>query len=334
MAKKIAEKAKLVNLLPEISETNEVPLMTDGPPTVTPRRAYTGVGELMNVLGKSSPLGKELDEVKARLAEYEGSIPLKLMDPKLIARSKWANRHHSEFESVEFARLKAEIENAGVNVQPIKVRPIQKVEPGGYEYEIIFGHRRHKACLDLDILVFVMIEEADDKKLWLQMERENRERQNLSPYEQGCSILRALEAGLFPSIRKLAEESGIDQSNATKALSLAKLPSTVVEAFQLPSHLQFGFAGLLNEALQKDPEGTLLRAKALKDRGIVPRSGKAVLNELLGINLPASRQINDKNGKLFAIVTSKPGGTIGIEIRQEINIELVEQAVRNLLRDE
>jgi hypothetical protein len=49
--------------------------------------------------------------------------PLKL-DPRSIRPSTWANRHEASFESAEFEELKAEIADAGGNVQPIKVRPL------------------------------------------------------------------------------------------------------------------------------------------------------------------------------------------------------------------
>ena len=79
--------------------------------------------------------------------------------------------------------LKSEMESAGGNVQAIKVRPIPGTEP--QEYEIVFGHRRHRACLDLGLEVLATIESIDDKELFKEMDRENRQRADLRPYEQG-----------------------------------------------------------------------------------------------------------------------------------------------------
>lgn len=335
MTKKIAEKSKLVNLLPDPE-----PPLAPAQPVVTEdaaaqRKAYTGVGQMMGVLGRSSPLGKELAEVKARLREYEGSVPLKLLDARTITRSRLANRHESEFESADFAKLKSEIEHAGVNVQPVKVRPLDDARSDGVLYELVFGHRRHRACLELGMPVLAMIESVSDKQMWLTMDRENRERRNLSPWEQGQSIQRALQAGLFSSIRRLAEESGMDHSNAAKALRLAELPAAVVAAFSSPADIQLHWARPLSEALQKDPDGVLSRAKALAGRGTVPRPAKAVLDELLG--QAQARGFTDKrhlkkDGQTVAVLTQKPGGALAIEIRQPVDVADAEAWLKKLLK--
>ena len=44
------------------------------------------------------------------------------------------------------------------------------------------------------------------------MDRENREREDLSPYEQGTMYQQALDAGLFPSQRRLAEQLGVNEA--------------------------------------------------------------------------------------------------------------------------
>ncbi|NML18848.1 ParB/RepB/Spo0J family partition protein [Azohydromonas caseinilytica] len=332
MTKKIAEKSKLVNLLPDPEPPMAPPAAVDD--GLGQRKAYTGVGQMMGVLGRSSPLGKELAEVKARLREYEGSVPLKLLDPRTITRSRLANRHESEFESEDFARLKGEIEHAGVNVQPVKVRPLEPPRDG-VQYELVFGHRRHRACLELGVPVLAMIESVSDKLMWLTMDRENRERRNLSPWEQGQSIQRALQAGLFSSIRRLAEESGMDHSNAAKALRLAELPAAVVAAFNSPADIQLHWARPLSEALQQDPEGVLARAKSMAARGTVPRAPKAVLDELLGHSqargVADKRQLK-KDGKTVAVLSQKAGGGLAIEIRQPVDMGEVESLLKKLLR--
>lgn len=338
MTKKLAEKSKLINLPPsgaadrsDASGGNGVPLgFGSANPGV--KRAYTGVGEMMGVLGKTSPLGRELEEVKARLRTYEGAVPVRLLDPRTVVRSRLANRHESEFGSPEFLRLRDEISAAGVNVQPIKVRPIQG--QGEAQYEVVFGHRRHQACLDLGIEVLAMIEPVEDRDLWLQMDRENRERLNLSPWEQGKSIQRALQAGLFPSVRKLSEEAGIDHSNASKALKLAELPPAVVEAFSSPGDIQLHWARPIGEALQKDPESVMARAKAIASRGTVPRPPKQVLDELLGLPAtagPTIRQLRDGD-KVLAELTVKRNGHVQIDLRHPVEIDALEAALRAFLQ--
>jgi ParB family chromosome partitioning protein len=205
--------------------------------------------------------------------------PLKI-DPRSIRPSAWANRHEASFESAEFEELKAEIADAGGNVQPIKVRPLA-IPDGEICYEIVFGHRRHRACLDLGLEVAAVIEDVDDQKLWAQMERENRSRANLSAWEQGMMYQRALDAGLFPSMLALAKAIGRDQGNVSKAISIAKLPGAVVEAFPSPHDLRFCDAKDLKDAVAKAPVAVVEVAKGLAAEPKA-RPAPEVLKALMG----------------------------------------------------
>jgi ParB family chromosome partitioning protein len=277
---------------------------------------------MMAALGQGGTLGKELEEVKARLAEYEGSVPVKLLDPKQVRETAFANRHESEYTSQSFAELKREIEQARVNVQPIKVRKASEQDT----FEIVFGHRRHRACLELGLQVLAIIEDVSDRELWLQMDQENRGRRDLSPWEQGRSIQTALRSGLFPSVRQLAEHAGIDFSNAAKLLKLAELPDDVVAAFEKPTDLQVHWAGLLSKALQVDPESVLERAKQISTRGTVPRPSKRILAELLGDvegRVAGSRSpvTLTRDGATIATLRRTPAKRLLIEIHAPMDLD-------------
>ena len=60
----------------------------------------------------------EIEKLKLQVGEQ-------LIDPRQIALTRWADRHPDSFSSQAFLELKQEIESAGGNVQPIKVRPIR-----------------------------------------------------------------------------------------------------------------------------------------------------------------------------------------------------------------
>ena len=340
--KRIAEKSKLINLPPasvgspgvEAAPTPAASAAPEpvGPPAAVGRgasRSFTGVGAMMAALGQGGALGRELEDVKAKLAEFDGSVPVRLLDPHLIDESAFANRHASEYSSESFAALKLEIAQARVNVQPIKVRPSKAAG----RYEIVFGHRRHRACLDLGIEVLSLVEGVSDRELWLQMDQENRGRRDLSPWEQGRSIQNALKTGLFPSVRQLADSAGIDFSNAAKLLKLAELPDDVVAAFQRPTDLQVHWAAPLSRALQTDPDSVLARARAVAARGTVPRVPKSVLAEILGEAAPvgagdASTPVTlTRDGVTVATVRRGPARRVTIELHHGIEFE---EAVRQV----
>jgi ParB family chromosome partitioning protein len=157
----------------------------------------TGPGQMLAFRGQIQQVEGEMAALREKLRQYEGSLPTRKMDPATIRPSRWANRHESAFKTSEFAGLKADIEHAGGNVQPILVRPI-KDEPG--QFELVFGHRRHRASLELGIpvLASIWVDELGDAALFAAMDRENRERADLSPYEQGVMYQRALEEQLVP----------------------------------------------------------------------------------------------------------------------------------------
>ena len=200
-----------------------------------------------------------------------------LLDPRSIRASRWANRHEKSFEGEAFEELKSEIRDAGGNVQPIKIRPLEK-PAGEVRYEIVFGHRRHRACLELGLDVAAVVEEVGDPQLWVQMERENRGRANLSAWEQGMMYQRALDAGLFPSLRQLAAAIGRDQGDVSKAIAIASLPSEVVAAFNSPHEIRFADAKPLKDAVAQAPDVVAAKAKELAK--VEERHAATVLQQL------------------------------------------------------
>lgn len=296
MAKKIAEKTAGISMdgFQPRARASVAQLNRSATPTVgtvaLPRERITGVGMVSEALGLTGGLTKELRsaqdklrDANEKLAEYDGVAPVRNLDPKLIRRSRWANRIEAEFLTKEFLELKAEIESTGGNVQPIKVRVVNGSPPQRFNktthvevvvnsspvFEIVYGHRRHQACLELGLLVQAIVEERfDDRQLFEAMDRENRSRKNLSPWEQGRMYDEALKGGLYPSLRQLSKSLGVDHSVVSKTIQLAKLPKEVVFAFPTPLDLQVRWSKPLTDALQKDPDGVLKRANDVaKNRG-------------------------------------------------------------------
>jgi len=256
-------------------------------------RQQVGLGELESSIAPSALLSDSISWPAAnpaltRTAEHiAASVLVRAIDPALVVPSKWGNRHKSSFDQEGFRSLKEEIRLAGGNVQPVKVRPVRAdvVLPRStlrhkhpHEYEIVYGHRRHRACLELGLPVLAHVEDMSDVELFAQMDRENRNRADLSPWEQGMMYLRALESELFPSMRQLAKAVGCDPATISRALSLAQLPSEVVDAFQSPIDLQFRWAKPLIDALEQDRDAVVERARGLKDHS---KSPTAIFEELV-----------------------------------------------------
>jgi len=269
--KKAAEKTAGISMAgfqsrPKVFDGQTPPVGAKAPEA--PPRKFTGVGSVMAAITREAEVSSELvdaraelSEAKAKLAELDGAVLVRALDTALIRRSRWANRSEAEFKTADFQQLKEEIANAGGNVQAIKVRAFDGQTPG---YEIVYGHRRYQACSELGLPVnAVVVENMSDTELFSEMDRENRARKNLSAWEQGRMYDDALKSGLFSSVRKLSESLGVNLSDASRAIQLAKLPKEVIAAFASPLDLQVRWAKPLADALQADPDGVLARARAL-----------------------------------------------------------------------
>lgn len=337
MVRKMFEKAGMISgLQPGVKP------VTDPAAGADTARTKTAPGTMMGFLTAQSTAIQEAEELRERVKALEGEAPLRKLDPAMVKPSRWANRHHASFLTLEFQELKAEIAAAGGNVQPIKVRPVPVLNgstpPAESTYELIFGHRRHRACAELGIPVLAAIEEASDVSLFEQMERENRGRKNLSAWEQGTMYRRALDDGLYSSLRRLAEGLGVDVSLVSKSVSLARLPDAVVAAFQSPLDIQFRWAAPLAEAMQKDPDGTLSRARAIAEaRGDLDAS--SILSKLIG--LPESSPSRfaspaltiSKSGKVAAKLTVDAKGRAVVHFEAGALPETKRKALVKLIED-
>lgn len=275
---------------------------------VRPAVPRTGVGMLSRMLSGAAADTEAVSKLNAEIEKLKLQVGEQLIDPRQIVLTRWADRHPDSFSSQAFSELKQEIESAGGNVQPIKVRSMRGAtgEQGdGSRFELVFGSRRMRACLELGLPVRAVVDEnVDDQTLYAQMQRENRGRSNLSAWEQGVSYQKALNEGLFPSARRLAQQIGLDHSNVAKALRVAGLPQEVVGAFRSPIDIQFHWAGPLEKAFERHPEAVLAAARSLA--GQLPRPGAAEVFRAL--TLAGKAKVKAKEVALtFALSDGKKG---------------------------
>ncbi len=347
MSKKLAAKASLIQLPPVGSPVHA--LAPAGQAVAAPGAAATGEGaeyraktapgSMAQFMATQSSAVREAEELRERLKAFDGAKPVRLLDPLTVRPSRWANRHEASFSDEAFAELKAEIAAAGVNVQPISVRPVLNgsTAESSPAYELVFGHRRHRACLELGLPVQAMVTDLSDRELFEAMERENRSRKNLSAWEQGVMYKRALDEGLYASQRKLSESLGVDVSLVSKSLSLARLPDVVVAAFANPLEIQFRWAQPLAEALQKDPDGVVARAKALAAARPAQAAAKvfatltaAEAPGVLNRSTPATRVIDGGAGRR-ATLTRDSQGKVQIHFAAGVLSEALEEKVAEAL---
>ena len=299
------------------------------------RKTFTGVGMVMAAItGNQDGLATtkaELETANQKLAEFDGATLVRALEPTTVRRSQWANRNEAEFSTSEFLELKEEIGNAGGNVQPIKVRTVKGVFNGKTPlHEIVFGHRRHQACLELGLAVnAVVVDDMNDQALFEAMDRENRGRKNLSAWEQGRMYDEAIKKGLYTSIRRLVEALGVNLSNAARAVQLAKLPREVVDAFASPLDLQVRWSKALTDKLQSDPEAVLARARDVaKNRGSMGPT--EVFERLIGKGAkPSTTEIEIlTGGKKVATFRTGPKGRAVVEFESALSAKKQSELIK------
>jgi ParB family transcriptional regulator, chromosome partitioning protein len=316
---------------PAVTRTAEAALAA---PAIQPQAggARTGPGRMLQIRSQMLANEGEVETLREKLKQYEGSAATKRLDPSTILPSNWANRHADAFKSTEFERLKEDIKAAGGNVQAIAVRPSAD-HPG--QYEVIFGHRRHRACLELGIPVLATIisEPLTELELFAAMDRENRERADLSPYEQGLMYRKALDAGLYPSNRRLAEALGVSHTWVANVLTVADLPQAVIECFRTPIEIQHRHARQILEALEQDRKGVLRRAEKQRQSEQKLSAGETV-KALCRVadRQEAGQQAIDLEGKSVGAWKLDGKGRLRIQLLvPSASQEQIERAIRQLV---
>lgn len=292
---------------------------------VAPRRK-SGVSSISQSIGTMHRMA-DLEEEVAKLRA--GELLVKL-DPKSIRQSRWRNRSDGSFTGVAFSELKAEIAEAGGNVVPIKVRRLAGAASDSAAYEIVYGRRRNRACLELGLPVSAVVVEMNDEQAFIEAERENRHRADLTPWEQGVFYADALREGLFSSQRQMAQRLGVTQPLVSAAVRLASLPEYVVDAFASPLDLQYRWGADLAAACDKDP--ARVQKEALAIAATVPRpSAKSIVARLThSVAMLAPENTNVHQFK----VAGKTAGTLTVDASGAITLRLRAGVGKTNLADE
>lgn len=264
--------------------------------------ARTAPGRMLAFREHAIHAETEINKLREQLQEFDGASATRRLDATTVIPSQWANRHADSFRNASFESLKQDIAQSGGNVQPIAVRAAAG-QPG--RWEIIFGHRRHRACLDLGlpVLATVVAEPMGEMELFAAMDRENREREDLSPYEQGRMYRKALDEKLYPSIRRLAEALAVSHTWVGNVLAVADLPQVVVECFRSPLDITHRHAKALTAAMDQDRKAVLRRAERIQKAGERLPAAQAIQA------LCRSSEVEHENGPRAVIVNGKRVGS-------------------------
>ena len=246
---------------------------------------------LLEAREKLETLESELTHVRtAQESQLRDSGRLTFACPAhRIRPSRFYNREETAFDDAEFKDLVISIQNNGQE-DAIKVRRVSEPD---YDFEIIKGHRRHRACtlLGKDVLCLLDAQQAVpdgsgadtlralDQRAQLENWRENEERQNLSPYEQARKLQCWLSEGLFDRQDVLAEAINKSKTWVSRTLSLASIPDSVLAAFSDPRSISYKLGSLLAARLKEPGMLELITSEIAK--GLSAKDGRLSDTEVM-----------------------------------------------------
>ena len=262
------------------------------------------------------------------------------LDTATIRESGAPNRDASAYADAAFEQLKADIRRAGKNISAIKVlrvKPTRNRTTAHGLYEVVYGHRRLRACRELGLQVLAVIgENMSEREALLERVSENTGRSDFTPLELGRICVHALETKLFSTQKQLAVALGRDAGDISKAIALAGLPAAVMAAFDCPSDLQYRHAKPLRDAVARDLNAVLAAAEELADE-IGPKPPGKVLARL---TRDASTAIGPSNsapaiplvwqGTTFGELEISAGGHVTIKILDHFSVALGERLGREV----
>ena len=192
------------------------------------------------------------------------------IDPKAVRPPELLHfRAPQSYSDARFIALKASICNTAGNVQPIKVRPA-----GDGLFTWVIGSLRWRACLELGLPVLAVIDDlVSFPQAVIELDASNAE---ASLLERGKLYASALDAGLFPSNRRLAQAVARDLSELVTAVDLARLPDSVLACFDDPRTISLAAAKRLRTEFARDPQRAVARATTHMSGGRAMRTAEAV----------------------------------------------------------
>jgi ParB/RepB/Spo0J family partition protein len=218
--------------------------------------------------------------------------------------------------------------------QPVLARRITSVD--GCEFELIYGARRLFVAQQLGVDLLVECKELDDRTALIEMDIENRVREDISAYERGISYRRWLNAGHFANQTMLAKSLGVSAAQICRLLKYAELPTVVVAAFASPHEIREEWAGTLAKHCQDAAKRTEILARARAARFLTsPRSAQATFESLLSGARRSVKGVSDKvirssNGVPLFRVAFKSKTVHLVISREKLDTELLDVITKRI----
>jgi ParB family transcriptional regulator, chromosome partitioning protein len=259
-------------------------------------------------------------------------------------RCKVWNLHSRLEENITEENCRAEIESFERDGQLLPVLGRRLRSGGTHDIELIFGARRLFVAKCLNVPLRVELRSISDRDGIIAMDLENRLRKDICPYERGTSYQRWLQSGHFRSQNDLAQSLHLSPSRLSRLLTVARLPTQIVEAFASVADVREEWGSKLFAAMCNDQAKQAVLRTAQEVAAESPRppaleiwrrlmsSTKADLSEH---DRPGIERVRNEGGKeLFRISRQKDSVlfVLPLTLVSEATLRSIEAATRAIMQ--
>lgn len=236
---------------------------------------------------------------------------LVFLDPKECEPWEYANRSEDEMGDID-ELIKSIRENN--QLQPALVRT-HPAPHNGIKYQIIFGRRRHTACLKLGFKLLAIKKDSLSLQDAISCQNaENKYRQDVSNYSNAILYKKLLVNKAFKTEKELAEKIGISSSTLNDLMAYTKIPQEILDTIpnihQLSTYMAIKITRLLsthedalNKLIQIAPQiGKTINTPSKLESFIQSKS-----NHDLNVSRRTQTVQNSKGEKLFTFKIDHKG---------------------------
>lgn len=226
---------------------------------------------------------------------------------------EFANRPENEMGDIQELMTSIQKNN---QLQPALIRP-HPAPHDNIKYEVIFGRRRHQACANLGIPLWVI--KKDNLKLMdaiAAQHSENKCRNDVSPYADAITYKELLEKKHVKSQSALAQALNMSRQSLSAILTFNRIPSSLLEKIPNPHVLSVNFALTLVSLIDENPNNLDVLIKNASKIGVTLNSAKSISNLCAKASQPVSsveptKLFTSKTGqKLFSVKSDKKGSPV------------------------
>lgn len=295
-----------------------------------------GVGGINYIYEGKDTSVASIETKHAEMTKQAHKAKILSIDPKLCRPWQFADRPEEEMGDLD-SLLRSIKENG--QLETILVRPVNNSFE--FQYEVIFGNRRWRACKKGNMLVEAIVKEMSDQEAAVYQKEENERREGISELARARSYKKQIEAGLFKNESELSKKMDIAPTTLNDIMAFNRIPVDLANA--IPNLYTISRATAVKLAV-------LARKKEyipfLKKLGPKIGQGSVMASNLLdtveamargetrGTTHIVKTIVNKRGEKIFSLSKRKTGG-IGINITKtasnSIELDNLENVLSNFI---